>query len=168
MLLAGSMTVRADIVIVNDSQTTLPTATVESISWTGDFKTGSLIFNFADGQQSAVPFAQIAQLKFAPDAKEETTEEPDGPKEPENPDNPDNPEMPDAIRQARADSLCVSVSGDYLLLKGLADGTPVSILTTAGQRVAHLPVTPCISLHALPAGTYIIKVGHRAVKILKR
>lgn len=156
MLLAGSMAARADLVIVAGSQTTLPVVAVESISWSGDFNTGSLVFNFVDGQRVAVPFSQITQLKFAQGASGEITDE------------PDSPDNPDAIHLAESDSVCVSVSGDYLLLKGLPDGTPVSIFTLAGQRVARGLMAPCISLRALPAGTYIVQAGVRSVKVIKR
>lgn len=156
MLLTGSMTARADLVIVAGSQTTLPVVAVESISWTGDFNTGSLVFNFVDGQRVAVPFSQITQLKFAQGASGEMTDE------------PDSPDNPDAIHLAESDSVCVSVSGDYLLLKGMPDGTPVSIFTLAGRRVARGLMAPCISLRALPAGTYIVRAGVRSVKVIKR
>ena len=159
MLLAGSMAARADLVIVAGSQTTLPVVAVESISWSGDFNTGSLVFNFVDGQRVAVPFSQITQLKFAQGASGEITDEPD---------EPDSPANPDAIHLAESDSVCVSVSGDYLLLKGLPDGTPVSIFTLAGRRVARGLMAPCISLRALPAGTYIVQAGARSVKVIKR
>ena len=156
MLLTGSMAARADLVIVAGSQTTLPVVAVESISWSGDFNTGSLVFNFVDGQRVAVPFSQITQLKFAQDANGEITDE------------PDSPNNPDAIHLAESDSVCVSVSGDYLLLKGLPDGTPVSIFTPTGRRVARGLMAPCISLRVLPAGTYIVQAGARSVKVIKR
>ncbi len=155
MLMAGNLGLLAEVVVVDDSQTTMSVAAVRSISWTGDFKTGNLVFHFVDGQQTTVPFTQIARIVFRTDDHE-------------NPSNPENPDTPDGMQQTAYDSMRVSVSGDHLLLSGLPAQCDVRVFSASGCLVSRLVGSACMSLRALPAGTYIVQAGDRSVKILKR
>lgn len=146
-ILMGGLTARAEVVIVADSVTTLPIAEVKSLSWTGNFNTGSLVVNYADGKQTSVPFSEITNVTLAPDVKEDETWV--------------KPTMTD--RRVR-----VSVSGDYLLLDGVSAGDVIVISNMAGQQVKRVKAVSCISLHSLPAGTYVAQVVGRSVKFVKR
>lgn len=148
-LLMGSLHGRAELVIVADSETTLPIAEVTSLSWTGNFNTGSLVVNYADGQQMSFPFSEIAKLTLKPDEVEED----DATK----------------IHTAASDKVVrASVSGDYLLLDGTSAKDVVTIFNTAGKCVARLKAASCISLQGLSAGTYVAQIGGRSVKFIKR
>lgn len=152
-LLMGSLGCRAELVIVTDSDTTLPIAEVKSLSWTGNFSTGNLVVNYVDGEPMSVPFSEITKLTLTPDVKEEpSTGEEDETK----------------IKTTASSVVRASVSGDYLLLSGVKAKDVITVFNAAGKRVAKVGSANCISLQGLPAGTYVAHVSGRSVKFIKR
>lgn len=159
-LLMGCLHGRAELVIVADSETTLPIVEVKSLSWMGNFSTGSLVVNYADGQQLTIPFSQITKLTMKPDEVEveqhpTTEDEQDG--------------DPTKVQSVASDKgVSASVSGDYLMLDGVSAKDVVAIFNTVGKCVTRFKAASCISLHGLPAGTYVAHVGGHSVKFIKR
>lgn len=153
-LLMSALSCRAELVIVSDSETTLPIVEVKSLSWIGNFSSGSLVVNYADGNQLFVPFSEITKLTLIPDVKEDpTTKEDDETK----------------IQSTTTGKIVrASVSGDYLLIDGVTAKDVVTVFNTAGKCVARVGGANCVSLHGLPAGTYVAHVGGHSVKFIKR
>lgn len=144
----------AELVIVADSETSVQIAEVTSLSWTGNFSTGSLVVNYKNGEKISVSFSEITKVTLTPDVKEDST---------------NGEEDPTWIQSTAADNVVrASVSGDYLLLSGVTAKDVVTVFNTAGKCVAKVGAANCISLHGLPAGTYVAHVGGHSVKFIKR
>lgn len=70
-----------------------------------------------------------------------------------------------------ASRLLPQLLGNTVTLQGVAAGTPVAIYSLAGTAERQLKAssaTVAIDVTSLPAGTYILKVGHQSLKFLKR
>lgn len=153
-LMMSGLSCHAELVIVADNETTLPIAEVKSLSWTGNFSSGNLVVNYADGEQMSVPFSEITKLTLTPDVKEDPTKEEE--------------DATKILSTTSGKIVRASVSGDYLLLDGVSTKDVVTIFNTAGMRVAKVGAANCISLHGLHAGTYVAHVGGHTVKFIKR
>ena len=68
-----------------------------------------------------------------------------------------------------ADKLKVTVAGSTLRIVGAHTGDKVAVYATDGKLVVNSVVNDDyvqnISLASVPAGTYIVKVGHDTVKV---
>lgn len=80
--------------------------------------------------------------------------------------------LTDGIDQPRPGEVLVSQTENAVTFKGLADGTPVQVYSVDGvllsTQTARKGITTEVSLAAMPAGTYILKVKEQTLKFHKK
>ena len=96
-----SLSTSAEIVIVADTESSHEISEISSLSFDGDFSSGSLVVNYKDGTRSTLPIAKVSKVLFTADDVASTVSELCSP-------------------------LSVAVRGDVLLLT--AEGGSVDIL----------------------------------------
>lgn len=144
MLFMAVPTAKAEIIITAESDTTIQIKEVSSISFDGDFKTGSLVINYADGTHTSTPIQSISQISF----KSESTE-------------------PDAINHVES-APTIAVQGDLLFIT--TEGGRAAIYDGGGRLVQQTELrqgTTTLSLAALPKGVYIVNINGHSAKISK-
>ena len=145
MMILGTSSMKADIIISAESDTTVKVASVKSITFDGDFKTGNLVVNFIDGSNTTTPIADIKQITLKSEKADET-----------------------AIANIDA-TPTVAVSKDMLFIT--ADGGRASVYDTAGRQLNNVKLdkgTTTLSLSALPDGVYIVNINGHSIKLNKR
>ncbi len=140
-----SSAMRAEIIITADSDTTVKVASVKSIAFDGDFKTGNLVINFVDGSNTSTPVASIKQISMKSESTDETS-----------------------IADINA-APTVAVSKNMLFIT--ADGGRAAVYDAAGRLLQSVKLsqgTTTLSLAALPNGVYIININGHSIKLNKQ
>lgn len=140
----GCNALRAEVVITAETETSVRIADITDISFEGDFRTGSLLVNYADGTTLSSPIASIHKLTFQPDE--------------------------DLTAIATTDlAPTVSVCGNLLLVR--SQGGSMVITNAEGKRVAASTLNKGLStfsLSSLPNAMYVLNVNGHSVKFLKK
>ena len=144
LITLGCNAPRAEIVITTETETSVRIADITDITFQGNFQTGSLQVNYADGTSASTPIASIRKITFQPDAQE------------------------DAITPT-TDVPVVSIHGDLLFIH--CKGGSMTLHTTDSKRIMAARLKNGInafSLSSLPHAIYVLRANGHQVKFLKK
>lgn len=140
----GCNALKAEVVITAETETSIRIADIIDIAFEGDFRTGALLVNYADGTTVSTPIASIRKITFLPD--EDLT----------------------AVATTK-DVPTVSVCGNLLLIH--SQGGSMTVCDAAGRKVAGTALgkgLTTFSLEGLPNAVYVLNVNGHTVKFLKK
>lgn len=144
LITLGCNAPRAEIVITTETETSVRIADITDITFQGNFQTGSLQVNYADGTSAFTPIASIRKITFQPDAQE------------------------DAITPT-TDVPVISIHGDLLFIH--CKGGSMTLHSAEGKHIMAARLKNGInafSLSSLPHGVYVLRANGHQVKFLKK